>query len=194
MKALYRKKPLIIEAIQWNGNSNKSEIDAFVGKILKTELESETAYLVEKGPPIFSLLLETKEGIMKVSKGDWIIKEPFPTGDRDFYPCKSDIFENTYESELSNNTQKQECTWNLILEKLPPVGVEVLFQNDKWIDLDYNPKGIRIGFLDGTGDYYSAYWCTLHDEYHTRDSMDDDSRFKLKLAIDQIPIKWKEIQ
>ena len=100
MIKLYRKKPLIIEAIQWNGNTNKSEIDAFVGKILKTELESETAYLVEKGPPIFSLLLETKEGIMKVSKGDWIIKEPFPTGDRDFYPCKNDIFINTYDAIL----------------------------------------------------------------------------------------------
>ena len=51
------------------------------------------------GPPIFSLLIETKEGTMKAMMGDWIIKEPFPTGDRDFYPCKNDIFINTYELE-----------------------------------------------------------------------------------------------
>ena len=237
----YRKKPLIIEAIQWNGNSNKSEIDAFVGKILKTELESETAYLVEKGPPIFSLLLETKEGIMKVSKGDWIIKEPFPTGDRDFYPCKPDIFESTYEEvkdislkkmkkrnsiteeeidkaakefceerrlnsrgyppkewfkagvEFACKSQLQKENWTLISEKLPPIGQEVLFQNDKWINMDYNPKGIRIGFLDGTENYYSAYWCSIHDEYHTRNSAEDDSNYKLKKGIDQIPTKWKEI-
>lgn len=93
----YRKKPVEIDAIQWNGNSNKQEIDKFVGKELKTELESDTAYIAGKGSPIFSLLIETKEGVMKAFKGDWIIKEPFPTGDRDFYPCKPDIFELTYE-------------------------------------------------------------------------------------------------
>lgn len=93
----FRKKPVEIEAIQWTGNSNKQEIDSFVGTYLKTELESETAYLAGQGAPIFSLLIETKEGVMKAFKGDWIIKEPFPTGDRDFYPCKPDVFEKTYE-------------------------------------------------------------------------------------------------
>ncbi|MFA6950983.1 MAG: hypothetical protein WCQ70_09880 [Lentimicrobiaceae bacterium] len=94
---IYRKKPVVIEAIQWNGNSNKSEIEQFIGKELKAELESETAYVAGKGAPIFSLLIETKEGIMKAFQNDWIIKEPFPTGDRDFYPCKPDIFAKTYE-------------------------------------------------------------------------------------------------
>lgn len=93
----YRKKPVIIDAIQWSGNSNKLEVETFVGRELKSELESETAYVAGKGAPIFSLLIETKEGVMKAFKGDWIIKEPFPTGDRDFYPCKPDIFEATYE-------------------------------------------------------------------------------------------------
>ncbi len=99
MVQLFKKKPVIIEAIRFNGNSNKQEIEKFVGKELKSELESETAYVAGMGPPIFSLLIETKEGTMKVMMGDWIIKEPFPTGDRDFYPCKNDIFINTYELE-----------------------------------------------------------------------------------------------
>ena len=94
----FRKKPIIVEAIQWNGNSNKQEIEQFVGKELKSELESETAYVAGKGAPIFSLLIETKEGVMKAFPNDWIIKEAFPTGDRDFYPCKNEIFINTYES------------------------------------------------------------------------------------------------
>lgn len=93
----YRKKPVVVEAIQWNGNSNKQEIEKFVGRVLEVDLESETAYLAGKGAPIFSLLIETKEGVMKAFKSDYIIKEPFPTGDRDFYPCKPDIFEATYE-------------------------------------------------------------------------------------------------
>lgn len=95
--AKFRKKPVVIEAVQWNGNDNNPEVDAFVGRTLHTELESETAYLAGAGKPVFSLLIETKEGFMKAYKGDWIIKEPFPTGDRDFYPCKPDIFEKTYE-------------------------------------------------------------------------------------------------
>lgn len=182
----YRKKPVIIQAVQWTGN-NLLEIIQFIG--LHESAQKWTWEEYEKVVETNGLKIFTLEGTMNASIGDYIIKGV----QGEFYPCKPDIFEKTYESELSSNTQKQEDTWNLILEKLPPVGVEVLFQNDKWIDLDYNPKGIRIGFLDGTGDYYSAYWCTLHDEYHTRDSIDDDSRFKLKLAIDQIPIKWKEI-
>ena len=96
----YVKKPVVIEAIQWNGNSNKAEVEAFVGRPLIAELEIDTAYEVGMGPPIFSLLIETKEGAMKALKGDYIIKEAFPTGDRDFYPCKPDIFHLTYDEVI----------------------------------------------------------------------------------------------
>lgn len=92
----YTKKPIDVEAIQWSGNANKMLVEQFVGKKLDSELESETAYLAGKGAPRFNLLIETKEGVMKASPGDWIIKEAFPTGDRDFYPCKDSIFKNTY--------------------------------------------------------------------------------------------------
>jgi hypothetical protein len=87
---------VIVDAIKYN-NLNREEIERFVGKKLHQELESETAYLAGKGAPIFSISIETKEGTMKAFPNDWIIREPFPTGDRDFYPCKPDIFEMTYE-------------------------------------------------------------------------------------------------
>ena len=90
------KNPTEVLAIRFSGNSNKQEVERFVGKELKAELESETAYVAGKGPPIFSLLIETKEGVMKCGPGDWVIKEPYPTGDRDFYPCKHEIFVKTY--------------------------------------------------------------------------------------------------
>jgi hypothetical protein len=92
----FKKKQVVIEAIQYN-QLNREEVQAFVGKKLYQELESETAYLAGKGAPQFSLLIETKEGDMKIMNGDWVIKEPFPTGDRDFYPCKPDIFIKTYD-------------------------------------------------------------------------------------------------
>lgn len=93
----FRKKPIIIEAIQWNGNSNKREIDLFVGKELKAELESETAYVAGKGAPLFSLIIETLEGNHKAMPNDWIIK-----GIKgEFYPCKPDIFDKTYEPAQS---------------------------------------------------------------------------------------------
>lgn len=88
----YRKKPVVIEAIKFNGINNV-EINDFVGKTLKVELESETAYLAGKGVPIFSLFIPTLEGEMKALPGDFIIKGV----NGEFYPCKPDIFEKTYE-------------------------------------------------------------------------------------------------
>lgn len=97
MATKYRKKPVVVEAIQWNGNTNYNEIEQFVGASIKTEVDSDTAYVAGAGQPTFVLLIETKEGVMKAFKNDFIIKEPFPTGDRDFYPCKPEIFRETYD-------------------------------------------------------------------------------------------------
>lgn len=119
----YIKKPVKVFAIQYNGNSDKARIEEFVGKELKVELESETAYVAGQGPPYFSLLIETKEGVMKAMPGDYIIQEPFPTGDRDFYPCKPDIFDQNYDlveinhksSEVSTNKRKHSDFTNMEL-------------------------------------------------------------------------------
>ncbi len=92
----FKKRPIEVEAMQWNGNSNRAQIEEFVGQTLKCELVIDTAYEVRKGPPIFDILIETKEGVMRASRGDWIIKEPFDK-ERKFYPCKQDVFEKTYE-------------------------------------------------------------------------------------------------
>ena len=75
----YRKKPVIIEAVQWNGK-NLTEIDNFVGGSLKME-ES-------------SLVIHTLEGDMEASINDYIINGV----NGEFYPCKPDIFDKTYES------------------------------------------------------------------------------------------------
>ena len=80
----FRKKQVIIEAVQWTGD-NVSEILDFVNH-LDIRLSNN-----ENGGT--ELYINTLEGSMHASKGDWIIK-----GERDeFYPCKPDIFELTYD-------------------------------------------------------------------------------------------------
>jgi hypothetical protein len=82
----YRKKPVVIEAIQWNGN-NQGEIANFISKMLRTK------YTHEEGNPSGKITIETLEGDMTASVGDFIIKGV----QGEFYPCKPDIFEKTYE-------------------------------------------------------------------------------------------------
>lgn len=83
--------------------------------------------------------------------------------------------------------------WNNVKDKLPPEdGQDILLQNDRWIDEDYNELGVRIGSY-GDDQWISAYWCRNHDEYHTRTTVEDDKQFEDFEAINQIPTKWKPI-
>ena len=87
----YRKKPVIIEAIQWTG-SNFEEINQFVTKDLIYDID-DAAWKVGMGIPHITIKIKTLEGEMLVSIGDFIIKGV----DGEFYPCKPDIFQKTYE-------------------------------------------------------------------------------------------------
>lgn len=88
--AKFRKKPVVIEAMQYtaatcrwiaawvgNGHDNKSD-DCGVA-------------------PVF---INTREGMMQASPGDWIIKGVAG----EFYPCKPDIFAATYDAVHEENT------------------------------------------------------------------------------------------
>ena len=89
----YRKKPVVIEAIQWDGN-NLKEVMEFIGS--EFSYEENTDYVTSKfnyRKLTKKLFINTLEGKMEVSEGDYIIK-----GIKgEFYPCKPDIFELTYE-------------------------------------------------------------------------------------------------
>ena len=85
--AKYRKKPVVIEAYQFDGNIRS--IDNFpISEVGKFKVSSENGQ--------YYLIIPTLEGDMKAVAGDYIIKEPFDK-ERAFYPCKPDIFEQTYE-------------------------------------------------------------------------------------------------
>ena len=99
----YRKLPKVIEAVQWTGD-NMNEIAQFL----------DSAYVKDKGlyndnfVPLYghnygfketyylhqpTLFICTLEGEMKARVNDFIIKGV----DGEFYPCRQDIFEKTYE-------------------------------------------------------------------------------------------------
>ncbi len=86
----YRKKPVVIEAVQWTG-SNLREVIDFTGlhpSANKWTWQEYTEVVRVSGLKIFTL-----EGPLMAAIGDWIIK-----GIRgEFYPCKPDIFAATYE-------------------------------------------------------------------------------------------------
>ena len=77
----YRKKPVVIEAKQWRG-LNHYEIFEFIG--------ADNHFFSEDQKDLYILTLE---GTMKASIGDFIIKGVHG----EFYPCKPEIFEKTYE-------------------------------------------------------------------------------------------------
>lgn len=76
----YRKKPVTIEAIQWDG-FNIDEICAFIGETM--------ASFDASG----KMQIYTLEGTMTAQEGDYVIKGV----QGEFYPCKPDIFAETYE-------------------------------------------------------------------------------------------------
>lgn len=87
----YRKKPVVIEAIKWTGK-NLIEITEFIeGR----KVNSRSFHWDDYEDLVFmnGLTIRTLEGEMKASIGDYIIKGV----NGEFYPCKPDIFEKTYE-------------------------------------------------------------------------------------------------
>ncbi len=80
----FRKKPVVIEAVQWNGSNHL---------ITETFMKGSGAYLDRNASPLGVIKIPTLEGVMDASVDDWIIKGI----SGEFYPCKPDIFEKTYE-------------------------------------------------------------------------------------------------
>lgn len=76
----YRKKPVVIDAWLWLGE-NEEYIRDITG--------CNKLYLGKNS----NLFIPTLEGLMEASRGDWIIKGV----KGEYYPCKPDIFEATYE-------------------------------------------------------------------------------------------------
>ena len=79
----YRKKPVVIDAIQWDGK-NVRDIQMFIK-------DGSWHLVAENGTT--NLYISKLTGKMKANIGDYIIKGV----NGEFYPCEEDVFLKTYE-------------------------------------------------------------------------------------------------
>jgi hypothetical protein len=95
--AQYRKKPVVIDAVQFtkeiaeSGNVFRFQYD-HDGKVVVSDFVIYSN--VGNVPNEKSLQITTLEGTMRASVGDWVIRGI----NGEFYPCKPDIFDKTYEA------------------------------------------------------------------------------------------------
>ena len=82
----YRKKPVVIEAFKWTGDENQTEDPEWIINAIRA-----SKVRIDYNP--LSMKIITLEGTMTAIPGDFIIKGV----QGEFYPCKPDIFEKTYE-------------------------------------------------------------------------------------------------
>lgn len=98
----YRKKPIVVDAEQWFKNKPVSGVRKLVPISINHSRKDINGKEVGRGifheaPEHF--VVDTLEGPLEVREGDWII-----TGVKgEKYPCKSDIFELTYEPVTTMN-------------------------------------------------------------------------------------------
>lgn len=79
--ARFRKKPVVIEAHRWEGDNWPDFLLFILARGGEAHTENDKLYI------------DTLEGTMEASPGDWIIQGV----QGEFYPCKPDIFDATYE-------------------------------------------------------------------------------------------------
>ena len=84
----YRKKPIEVDAIQFT-NENKDQVFNFI------TCNKYPTFDKDNNPTI---KIQTLEGDITASFGDWIIKGVA----NEFYPCRNDIFKKTYDLAESN--------------------------------------------------------------------------------------------
>ena len=131
----FRKKPVVIDAMQFNGFIHGD----LIPQDLAIFLEDAVISLSKAGLQIHTL--EGDEHIASI--GDWIIK-----GIKgEFYPCKPDIFEATYEPESSNSAIAARDKWWISQ-------IQEMFDNPEW-EPDYHC---------GCGAYFERKWQQLKRE------------------------------
>jgi hypothetical protein len=98
----YVKKPVLVQAIRFDGH-NDAEIAEFVG---------DSGW--DPDDPYPSWAIQTLHGPVEALTGDWIIKG----AQGDFWPCKPDVFEDSYGLALQGDTTVADLAGQLIFKGL----------------------------------------------------------------------------
>lgn len=104
----YRKKPVVIDAIQWTGKNHREMFDFLTNGNCPDEymtsdfpIVSDNFYIDNWKVP-GGLVIKTLEGEHLANIGDYIIRGVHG----EFYPCKPDIFRKTYEEVTDCTIEK----------------------------------------------------------------------------------------
>lgn len=95
----YRKKPVVIDAVQWTGTNHREMFDFLTnGNCPEEYITSDLPivsdnFYIDKWKVPGGLVIKTLEGEHLANIGDYIIRGVCG----EFYPCKPDIFRKTYE-------------------------------------------------------------------------------------------------
>ena len=90
----YRKKPVVIEAVQWTGKNHREMYGFLEGDTEGYIQPYGTNFYIDHSAVSGGLVIKTLEGAHIASVGDFIIKGV----KGELYPCKPDICAKTYES------------------------------------------------------------------------------------------------
>ena len=163
---MFRKKPVVIEAVQFDGSSTGiAEIQDW----MKNGSHRYAPIRTQDCGRTFSI--PTLEGEHVASPGDWIIKGVAG----EFYPCKPAIFEATYESagsdgmnfgaaiaEMQRGKRVSRSGWNgagLWLEYIPANGVDLAFIRMSYpVHSKAYPNGARVPWLASQTDMLATDW------------------------------------
>lgn len=79
-------------------------------------------------------------------------------------------------------------------EELPPEGEEVLFYNENWINEDFNPRGIRFGFMNND-DFITAHYWNDQDTYVTisHSECDGNGFYSEEIRHNINPTHWRPL-
>lgn len=89
--AQFRKKPVVIEAVQFCGDMSWEEMPSWLDEAFQTDKDDVGAIWFL--PHARLLVIHTLEGMMVADAGDWVIRGV----KGEVYSCKPDIFVATYE-------------------------------------------------------------------------------------------------
>ncbi len=95
--SMFRKKPVVVEAVKWDGDALIADTPEWFVSALERGAHVGGFVVNTRG----ELMIFTLEGNMIASGGDWIIKGVAG----EFYPCKPDIFAATYEAIPTDGTE-----------------------------------------------------------------------------------------
>ena len=114
----YRKKPVVIDAVQWTGQNHREMFDFLTSDTFVNETMSVDGnhFYIDHSRVEGGLIIKTLEGEHIATIGDYIIKGV----KGEYYPCKEEVFHQTYEKVVETSHWKN--PWGNLIT--PPFGTK----------------------------------------------------------------------